>query len=124
MGGADEIIQQMVQMKGKLPSPWWERWDKRKMCFDEGGLPLNHWPGGRVLAVQYPLEEMIGDIGSEDDDSAVASGPAMEIMEQSWTKVPVDERKAVKDLLDSMLQWDPNKRSSLEQIRKHRWITG
>jgi serine/threonine protein kinase len=124
MGGADEIIQQMVQMKGKLPDRWWKRWDKRTMCFGEDGRPHEHWPDGRVLAVQYPLGEMLGDIGSEDDDNAVASGPAVGMMEQSWTKVPADEREDMKDLLDSMLQWDPKKRLSLEQIRKHRWITG
>lgn len=124
MGRADEIIQRMVQMKGKLPDPWWKRWDKRTMYFREDGQPLDDWPEGRVLAVQYLLEEMIGDIGSEDDDSAVASGPAAEMLERSWTKVSEHEREAIKDLLDGMLQWQPDERLSLEQIRKHRWITG
>ncbi|KAF2217660.1 hypothetical protein CERZMDRAFT_108335 [Cercospora zeae-maydis SCOH1-5] len=111
-------------MKGKLPDPWWKRWDKRTMCFGEDGRPLDNWPEGRVLAVQYPLEEMIGDIGSEDDESAIASGPASEMLERSWTKVDMYERKAMRDLLDGMLQWQPEERLSLEQIRKHRWITG
>ncbi|KAM3416346.1 hypothetical protein BST61_g7950 [Cercospora zeina] len=124
MGGADEIIQQMVQTKGKLPDPWWKRWDKRTMCFGEDGRPLDNWPEGRVLAVQYPLEEMIGDIGSEDDEPAIAAGPASEMLERSWTKVDMCERKAMRDLLDGMLQWQPEERLSLEQIRKHRWITG
>ena len=83
MGGADEAIQQIVQMKGKLPEPWWHWWDKRKLCFDDHGKPLKDWPNGKVLAVQYPLEEMIGDIGSEDDDAAVSSGPAVEMLESS-----------------------------------------
>jgi serine/threonine protein kinase len=124
MGGADEIIQQMVQMKGKLPDSWWKRWDKRSMSFGEDGRPNEHWPQGRVLAMEYPLEKMIGDIGSEDDESAVTSDPAGEMLERAWSKVPGDEAEAMKDLLDSMLQWDRDKRLSLEQILKHRWITG
>lgn len=123
MGGADEVIQQMVQMIGKLPEPWWHRWEKRKLCFDDDGKPLKDWPGGKVLAVQYPLEEMIADIGSEDDDKAVSSGPAIEMLEPTWTQVPADEALAMRDLLDGMLLWVPSERLSVQEVRKHRWIS-
>jgi hypothetical protein len=124
MGGVDEIVQQMVQLKGRLPDPWWQRWDKRKMSFREDGEPLDHWPGGRVMAMKYPLSMMVADIGSEDDEHAIADGPAPELLEPSWTKVPPREAEVMRDLLDGVLKWEPERRLSLEQIRKHRWITG
>ncbi|KAK3705099.1 hypothetical protein LTR37_013466 [Vermiconidia calcicola] len=123
MGSKDEIIQQMVQMKGKLPEPWWSAWDRRSKLFDEDGKPLKEWPNGRVMAQEYPLEEMIADIGSEDEEAAI-SGPCAPMLEPSWTKVPHDEAESMRDLMDGILQWMPEERMSVGRIRQHRWITG
>lgn len=103
MGGRDEIIQQMVQMRGRLPSPWWESWDKRSLCFDEDGKPLKDWPNGVPMAVEYPLEEMVADIGSEDDDAALF-GPEISILEPMNQRVPENEADRMVDLLIKTLK--------------------
>lgn len=93
MGSRDEIIQQMVQMKGRPPTEWWESWDKRSLCFDEEGKPLKEWPNGIPMAVEYPIEEMIADIGSEDDIAAMF-GSEVSLLEPLNTRVPDDGAKS------------------------------
>lgn len=121
MGSQDEIVQQMVQMKGKLPEQWWRRWDKRSVCFDEEGKPLTDWPNGIAMAVEYPLEEMITDIGSEDDDAAMF-GSEMSTLEPINTGVPEPEAASMKDVLESMLRWSPEERPSIAQVAQHPWL--
>ncbi|ETS80605.1 hypothetical protein PFICI_08134 [Pestalotiopsis fici W106-1] len=123
LGSKDEIIQQMVQMKGKLPDQWWKSWDKRSMCFDEDGKPLKEWPNGIPMAVEYPIEEMVADIGSEDDEAAMF-GSVMSMLEPMGTRVPEDEAENMKDFLNGVLKWSPDQRWSITHILQHPWISG
>ncbi|TKA79218.1 hypothetical protein B0A55_03966 [Friedmanniomyces simplex] len=123
MGGRDEVIQQMVQMKGKLPEPWWTSWDKRATCFDEEGKPLKEWANGFPMAQEYPLEEMIADIGSTDEEAAFF-GSEVSMLEAKDTKVPQDEAESMKDSLEGALKWVPEERLSISQMLRHPWITG
>lgn len=121
MGGQDEIILQMVQMKGKLPDQWWQRWDLRSERFDEEGKPLKEWPKGIPLAVEYPLDEMIEAIGAYDEDAAMF-GSEVSMLEAMNTRVPAAEAESMRDLLESMLSWSPEERPSVEQVTQHPWL--
>lgn len=121
IGGQGGIVQQMVQMKGKLPDQWWSCWEKRSMCFDEEGKPLKEWPNGIAMEIEYPLEEMITDIGSEDDDAAMF-GSEVSILEPKNTRVPKTEAESMKDLLESMLRWSPEERKSVAEVARHPWV--
>lgn len=123
MGGRDEIMQQMVQMKGRLPDPWWQSWDKRSMCFDEDGKPHADWPDGIAMAVEYPVEQMIADIGSQDEGGAFF-GSEVEILEPKDTTVPEKEAESMADLLNRVLRWEPEERLSVPEILRHPWISG
>lgn len=122
IGGRDEIIQQMVQMEGKLPEPWWQSWEKRCVCFDESGRPHIEWPNGIAMAVAYPLEEMIADIGSQDDETAFF-GSEVDILQPKDTAVPTEEAESMAELLEGALKWKPEERLSVADIFKHPWVS-
>lgn len=121
-GGRNEIIWQMVQMKGKLPDPWWNSWDKRSSYFDADGKPLKK-PNGDPLAIEYPIENMIADIGTLDDESAMF-GSELSMLEPMGTVIPGDEAKAMRDCLNGVLKWSPDERWSVAEILRHPWISG
>jgi serine/threonine protein kinase len=61
---SESIIRQMVQMLGELPEPWWSKWDvERQKYFDEDGQPRKDWEDGIPLAVKFPVEQAINEIG-------------------------------------------------------------
>lgn len=75
MGTENEIIRQWVQMKSKMPEPWWSSWDARSSAFDEYCKPLPRDPARETWTTEYPLGEMLADIGGGDD----IQGPRMQI---------------------------------------------
>lgn len=128
MGTEDEIIRQWVQMKGKLPDAWWCSWNARSSYFDESGKPLLEGPNGQAMATEYPLDEMISDIGDEDGDMDSEDGSTNEresrasMLELHGTKLAEDEVRDMEDLLTKILRWNPEERMPVEQILQHRWI--
>lgn len=129
MDTKDEIIRQWVQTKGKLPQPWWSRWSARSTYFDESGKPLPDGPDGFAMANEYPLQEMIADIGDEDGDvdsegdTASEGEVAHSLLEVCGTRVPEDEAREMRDLLEAILQWIPEERMGIEQIIEHPWLS-
>ena len=122
-GGNNEIIEQMVQTKGKLPNPWWKAWEKRSLRFDEDGKPLKELPDGIYAAVETSIKEHIEEIGS-DDEEATMSGSEVSILEPMGTKVPENEAESMEDLLERMLTWAPDERLTVEEVLRHPWVSG
>ncbi|KAK1812518.1 hypothetical protein LTR12_013104 [Friedmanniomyces endolithicus] len=123
MGGRNEILMQMVQMKGKLPEPWWGSWEKRSTYFDDNGKPLDEETDGTSTALDCSLERMIADIGTMDEEKAFF-GSEVSILEAKGTKVPPDEAESMRDFLEGALKWKPEERLSVAQMLRHPWITG
>jgi serine/threonine-protein kinase SRPK3 len=121
MGGNDEIIQQMVQIKGKLPDKWWNSWTRRSTWFNEDGKPVKRSDGG-PNAVEYPLEEVIAEIGCYDDEAAMF-GAEVSMLEAMNTTVPEKEAGKMKDFLESALKWCPKERLSVRQMLEHPWVS-
>lgn len=117
-GGRDEIVQQTVQMKEKMPEPWWSAWGVRSRCFGES---LKEWPDWRVMAVEYPIEEMIEAISDEDEDDS-DRGPCAALLEPQWSLVPVSEAAEMKDFLERTLQYEQKKRLSVDEMLDHSWL--
>lgn len=121
-GGRDETLRQMVQTLGKLPDQWWNTWSERTSFFSDDGKPKTEWNDGQPLAVEYPMGEMIADIGTEDWQN-VEPRKAEAMLEPIGATVPYEEALHLKDLLDGILKWSPEERTSLEEILHHPWIT-
>ncbi|RJE18525.1 CMGC SRPK protein kinase [Aspergillus sclerotialis] len=124
----DEIIRQIVQAFGKLPEPWWSAWKKRPIYFDDEGKPNQVWPNNIRLAIEYPLEAQIRDIGAEDENSGNQALEELDrrhqyIFESPGTRLSPAEAADFKDLLEKMLRYRHGDRIQLEEIRKHAWLS-
>lgn len=117
----DEILRQIVQTIGKLPEPWWSKWQTRQFFFEANGQPLKAWPNGIQLAVKYPLDEMIRDIGLEDDSPA--NPPQRSLMESPGTGLSESEAHVLEDLMRRSLNLFPERRISAKQVMEHLGLT-
>lgn len=126
-GGNNEIIRQIVQTFGKLPEPWWSAWGRRSIYFGDDGKPNESWPDGIALAVEYPLEAQIRDIGADDESDDQGSleemgcgeGILKSFMEQPGTRVADTEIVDLADLLRGMLKYNPVYRVSTDKALSH-----
>ncbi|KAH8431022.1 uncharacterized protein LDX57_008683 [Aspergillus melleus] len=101
----DEIVAQHVDVLGRMPSDWWNRWEGRSVFFDERGCPTesykeNQWP---------PLEE------------------SFEVCVQKWRPkvgggIMADEKAAFLDLMRTMLSFRPEERPTAEDVLQSEWM--
>lgn len=132
-GGPNEILRQMVQTLGKLPEPWWNSWEQRKMYFDDDGKPKTSWVNNITLAVEYPLTQQVTDIGAEDDQvcsnkgdedatssSFLADGS---ILEPLGTRLTQGEAQLLEDLIGRIVRYDQDERLPTEEIIRHPWFS-
>ncbi|KAK9374657.1 protein kinase [Lipomyces chichibuensis] len=134
----DDVIRQMVQTFGKLPEPWWSSWDRRNDYFDEDGKPKIYWPNDIPLSKEYPLVQLIRDIGSDDyqpvtDEVAVethnvksSDGTEPEtksMFESMGMRLSDTEVEVFEDLLHKVLRYNPEQRPQVQEIIEHSWFT-
>jgi len=122
VGTKDDILRQMVQALGKLPEPWWTAWENRGLFFDDDGEPRKTWDDGIVRACKFELDEMIADIGAEDEEDEGPERNCAVMLEPTGVKVPEEEASQMKDLLGKILKWKPEERISIKEIIDHRWL--
>jgi serine/threonine-protein kinase SRPK3 len=127
VGGSDEVTRQIVQTLGKLPSPWWTKWEPRHKYFEEDGKPRTNWDNRIPLACEYSLGEQIHDIGSEDnvDEDTIgrSSTSAKSILEVRGTPLSEQEATLLEDLLQQMVVYDTNARLPANEVRNHPWFS-
>jgi len=122
VGTKDDILRQMVQALGILPEPWWTAWENRCLFFDDDGEPRKTWDDGIVRACKFELNEMIADIGAEDEEDEEPERNCAVMLERNGVKVPEEEASQMKDLLGKILKWKPEERISIIEIIDHRWL--
>lgn len=127
-GTEDEIIRQIVQTLGKLPEPWWSSWQSRSMYFDEGGEPNKVWPKNVPLAIRYPLQAQIQDIGADDEEPADNDPEGLDLRPKSMLEAPgsrlsTTEIADFEGLLGQMLKYRPEDRMLYDKIRQHVWFS-
>ncbi|KAF1952639.1 kinase-like protein [Byssothecium circinans] len=100
----DNFTAQQVHLQGRLPSEWWDKWEKRPKWFDEAGTPLSDecdvWGWDRVFedSVQEPRQSYGMDVIDEE------------------------ERVALFELLKWMLAWRPGERPNAEEVLSSTWM--
>jgi serine/threonine-protein kinase SRPK3 len=123
IGTKDDVLRQIVQAFGKLPEPWWSMWDQRGAFFDDNGEPRMTWEDGIARATKFGLDEMIADIGAEDEEEDNPERPCAVMLEPNGATVLEEEASQMKDLLDKILKWIPAERISIKEIAKHPWLS-
>ncbi|KAJ5198596.1 uncharacterized protein N7498_007713 [Penicillium cinerascens] len=99
----DDITSEQVDTRGNLPPQWWEKWEARHEYFEENGKPnrgrqVRSWEDRFEKHIQLPRQ----DAGIRGFD--------------------VEEKAAVMDMLSSILSFGPEKRPTVQEILKCRWI--
>lgn len=141
----DGHLIQMTEVIGPLPEELFRAWRRGSCYFDtssrriygavdegslDGGIPLNsemydsedggsESDGGSALSDEHPP--------TSNAEDALASIRLREPLEEFfWRKKPKDmdgiEGKQILHLLRWILQYDPAKRPSAEEILKHEWF--
>ncbi|KEY74470.1 hypothetical protein S7711_04506 [Stachybotrys chartarum IBT 7711] len=102
----DELLAEMVRFFGKPPQTWWDKWERRGEFFDDQGVWLQD--------------------SEEEWSLEVALSKPMEIVQggtvQKALNISLQERQAIMDLLYGLLQLEPGKRLSIDEVLNHNWF--
>lgn len=102
LGDTDTILQENVSALGRLPQEWWDRWEERGEFFEVDGT-WKEKDGRR--AVSRSLLLRCQQMGREEDA-------------HFWK----DEVFALEKMLRSMLQYEPEKRATAEDLVRSDWM--
>ncbi|OJJ86889.1 uncharacterized protein ASPGLDRAFT_22966 [Aspergillus glaucus CBS 516.65] len=104
--GNDQIIAKEVDILGKPPQNWWEKWEARHQFFTETGERLSSkW--------QHPSWE------SHFEEDIQRS------RREAWMpELDVEERDALTELFQCMLCWEPEKRLTIQGVLDSRLVLG
>ncbi|KAN0073873.1 Protein kinase-like domain containing protein [Elaphomyces granulatus] len=101
---AKEVIKEHVNLLGKLPLEWWQKWEDRQKWFNEegernDGTERTSWEEQFELSVQKPRRRSgMGEISEE-------------------------EKAALLAMLKAMMAFKPKERMTAEQIKESEWMT-
>ena len=109
MPNADDVLSEIVDTLGRLPEPWWRKWEQRAEFFEENGSKKTD-----DLTEEYcetkPLGVRLRQMRS--------SPPAARTAEQ----LGQDDLVGLHKLLEQCLQLRPEDRATADDIPKLDWI--
>ncbi|KAJ8060102.1 hypothetical protein OCU04_011712 [Sclerotinia nivalis] len=91
------------------------------VCEFEGYYKIS-WEDGIVRASRFELDEMIAEIGAEDEEGDDPERNCAVMLEPNGMKVSEEEASLRKDLFGRILKWKPEERISIKEIMDHRWL--
>lgn len=101
----DDIVAEMISCLGLLPHDWWKIWGARGEFFEEDGS----WRAEMDRAhdsKSRPLSQRIREMGREND-----------------CEFSTEEAKYLEQMLETMLQYKPEDRATIEDVVKSEWMT-
>jgi serine/threonine-protein kinase SRPK3 len=107
----------MFQTFGRLPDRSRNAWNKPTDFFNDDGKSKQEWSDSILNfpnAVEYPMDKVMADIGSEDGDQEPRKGEV--ILEPGGTGVPHEGVAQLKNLLNGIFKWVPEERISLDDV--------
>jgi len=121
VGSPSEVLQEIVRILGTPPKPLWPSLEQHEIYI-----------GQHESSCEPLLAERVREIGMNDEepsildtDTPLFEQPAFDLlMEPSGTKVPENEAESLAGLLQSALNYTPDKRLSAAKIVKHKWFIG
>lgn len=119
VGSASEVLQEIIQILGMPPNPWWPSLKQHNIH-----VGRNEASSGSLLS------ERIRQIGVNDEmpsrdgtETPLSELPTSDLlMEPSGTKIPEDEANALTDLLQKTLHYTPEARLPADITIRHRWL--
>lgn len=108
-GSPDEVLVEHVEVLGKYPTRWWDKWTNRGNWFHDNGqrnTETRHWYGC-------------------DPETWNERFPEFLLRARRARKVDIwslEEQEAFEKMLKDMLIFEPNKRATIEQITQCGWM--
>jgi serine/threonine-protein kinase SRPK3 len=109
-----------------FPEPWWSEWDEQhQKYFDEDGEPRKDWTNDITLAVKFPLEDAIKDIGIGEKYGIDPDGKSTCYETDDWRplkpppRVDELEDRNFMNLLLKILRLKPEERVLAEALLRH-----
>ncbi|KAL8720610.1 MAG: hypothetical protein Q9225_002545 [Loekoesia sp. 1 TL-2023] len=99
----DDIVAEMISCLGPLPRPWWEAWKARGDFFTEDGS----WRSDMTRVHDSKSRPLLLRIQENGRESSIFSAGEVECLEK---------------LLRIMLEYDPLKRATIEQVVNSDWM--
>jgi serine/threonine-protein kinase SRPK3 len=103
----DHMIKQYVDLLGKLPPEWWQRWDARSKFFNEEGVKIDRITKG-------PLRDSF----EQQFEEKVQRPRRFYKMEE----VSEEEKAALLNMLKAMMTFKPGDRMTVKQIVESKWM--
>ncbi|KAH1287204.1 hypothetical protein KXV81_006667 [Aspergillus fumigatus] len=100
---ADWVIKEQVDCLGKLPAPWWLKWDARAKWFNEDGER-------KIEAHSRPLEQRFDDSVRQPRE------------EFRMDEVDETEKVALLSMLKAMRAFNPEERPTAQEVLNCEWM--
>lgn len=101
----EELVSEYVDSLGPMPAHWWESWEKRIDYFEEDESPKQN----RIK--WYSLVDCFGENVQKDRRSS-----------SDVDEFEADEVAAILELMRQMLRFQPDERSTAEQVLNSEWM--
>ncbi|KAI1912488.1 hypothetical protein LOZ65_005977 [Ophidiomyces ophidiicola] len=106
----DQVLQEHVEMIGKLPDPWWSQWEAGSDIFDDDGTK-----NVKEHLQQYYINS------SRGWDQRLDMQNNFRVREGFATLLP-EEGQAFNKMLRLMLVFEPQKRATIEEVEQSEWM--
>ncbi|KAF8342403.1 kinase-like domain-containing protein [Amanita rubescens] len=114
------VLQDIVSTLGKLPEPWWSKFEERHVWFEENGEPKVQVNGKPTFpARKTSIRELLQTVG---DDEKVGIERDEPMMEPPGTRLEEEELELLSNLLEKMLRYQPEKRITIKEVVRHPWF--
>jgi serine/threonine-protein kinase SRPK3 len=118
------VTKEMVSALGKLPEPWWSKFEGRHNWFDDSGEPRpveEQKRNGIVFACKKTsLREMVESIGQDEEPPEWCAG--WRNITEAREPLSSEEAALLTDLLEKMLRYDPSERLTIREVVSHPWF--
>ncbi|KAI1347920.1 kinase-like protein [Xylaria sp. FL0043] len=109
----DELLAEMVRFFGKLPEPWWDKWEAREDFFDNQG---------KWIRYRYSEEEWSLDVALSKPQEICRMGSDNNGAARKTLTTSKAEQSLMADLLYKLLRYEPQKRLSVQEVLDHEWF--
>lgn len=103
----DDLLAEMVSTLGKLPSRWWDQWQRRPDYFLEDGS-WNPQFNGAMSPITRPLRERLWDMGRGQTPEQCEFSP--------------EEFATLEKLLVKMLKYEPHERLTADEAMRSEYM--
>lgn len=107
----DDVTTEQVEMLGRLPERWWNKWETRNNWFDDTGCKnvkedLRQWYGNSSRDWDQRFQETI-------------QGPRERRKVGTFSE---EEKDAFTNMLKSMLVFEPSQRATIQDVMRCEWM--